>query len=701
MTKNTSGQAIGVQMVSASDGSAFTGSVTCYVTGDAGTQAAGSVGSGACTHEGNGYHTYAPAQAETNYNLIAFTFVGTGAIPVTVQVFTTAWAKSLANVPANVAQFGGSNGTFASGRPEVNVSHFGGTAGTFASGRPNVNTSHVGGTSQTGRDIGASVLLSSGTGTGQISLSSGAVLLQPTQSGVTIPTVTTLTNAPSDSSGVTTLLSRLSSARAGYLDNLSAGAAALESSVQSVITTLSGMAAAAATAVWSAGTRLLTAGTNIVLAKGTGVTGFTDLDASGVRTAVGLASANLDTQLGTIDNVVDAIKVSTDNLPSDPADQSLIIAATDGIMTRLGSPAGASVSADVAAIKSDTGAILTDTGTTLDGKIDAIKSVTDALPDAGALTSLVADASDAKTAAESADATLTALTEDSSGIRFTEKALEEAPTGGGGGATPEEIADAVWDEDLTGHTTADSAGYTLGNVATGTPPSATAIADEVQTRTIAAVTTVGSVSGNVGGNVSGSVGSLAAQAKSDVRAEADAALAAYDAPTKSELDSAVAPLATSSALAVVDGVVDDILADTADMQPKLGSPAGASISADIAAVKAQTAAIEADTQDLQTQVGTDGAGLTALPWNAAWDAEVQSECTDALNAYDPPTKAELDAAVAPLATGSAVAGLPSAADVATAVQASATSNPLAADVKAINATPVVGDGSVGDPWGPA
>lgn len=87
MKKNVSGQKVGCQMVSATDGSAFTGSVTVYVTGDAGTQAAGSVGSGACTHEGNGYHTYAPAQAETNYDLIAFTFVGTGAVPATVQVY--------------------------------------------------------------------------------------------------------------------------------------------------------------------------------------------------------------------------------------------------------------------------------------------------------------------------------------------------------------------------------------------------------------------------------------------------------------------------------------------------------------------------------------------------------------------------------------------------------------------------------------
>jgi len=41
-------------------------------------------------------------------------------------------------------------------------------------------------------------------------------------------------------------------------------------------------------------------------------------------------------------------------------------------------------------------------------------------------------------------------------------------------------------------------------------------------------------------------------------------------------------------------------------------------------------AIEADTQDLQTQIGTAGAGLSAVPWNAAWDAEVQSEANDAL-----------------------------------------------------------------------
>lgn len=88
MQRNVASQTIGAQMISATDGSAFTGSVTVAITGDNGTQATGSVGSGACTHKGSGYHAYVPAQAETDYAHIAFTFTGTGAVPQTVQLYT-------------------------------------------------------------------------------------------------------------------------------------------------------------------------------------------------------------------------------------------------------------------------------------------------------------------------------------------------------------------------------------------------------------------------------------------------------------------------------------------------------------------------------------------------------------------------------------------------------------------------------------
>jgi len=69
------------------------------------------------------------------------------------------------------------------------------------------------------------------------------------------------------------------------------------------------------------------------------------------------------------------------------------------------------------------------------------------------------------------------------------------------------------------------------------------------------------------------------------------------------------------------------------------------------------------------QIGTAGAGLTAVPWNAAWDAEVQSECTDALNTYDPPTKTEMD-------TGFSGLNNLSAAEVNTQVDAALVTNHL-------------------------
>lgn len=87
MKKNVAGQEVGVQLVVAASGAAYGGSATVSVTGDGGSQATGSVGSGAATSKGNGYYTYAPAQAETNFDHVAFTFIGATALPATVQFY--------------------------------------------------------------------------------------------------------------------------------------------------------------------------------------------------------------------------------------------------------------------------------------------------------------------------------------------------------------------------------------------------------------------------------------------------------------------------------------------------------------------------------------------------------------------------------------------------------------------------------------
>jgi len=146
---------------------------------------------------------------------------------------------------------------------------------------------------------------------------------------------------------------------------------------------------------------------------------------------------------------------------------------------------------------------------------------------------------------------------------------------------------------------------------------------------------VGSVTGNVGGNVTGSVGSV-----SGVTFPANFGSLGINASGH------VSRVVLCDTLTTYTSNTPQ----TGDSYARLGAPAGASVSADVAAVKADTAAALADTNELQTDwanggrldlivddiladtavIGAAGAGLTAVPWNAAWDAEVQSEVEDAL-----------------------------------------------------------------------
>jgi hypothetical protein len=331
------------------------------------------------------------------------------------------------------------------------------------------------GTAQTARDLGASVLLSSGTGTGQVSLSSGKVLLQATQTGVTIPTVTTLTNAPSDSSGVTTLLSRIPSGLFTGITSLAqwlgllAGKQTGNSTARTEI-----RATGAGSGTFDETTDSQEAIRDRGDAAWPTATGFSTLDEAGVRSAVGLGAANLDDQLGDLASAADLATVDA-NVDSILEDTGTTLPAT------LGSPAGASLAADVAAVKTDT---------------NAIKAVTDALPDDGALSSLATAAS------------IAALNDlDASGVRAAVGlASANLDTQLGAIPTAAENADAVCDEALSGHATSGTVGKALADTisdataikaVTDALPDAGALSSLATASSVAALPTATDVAGAV------------------------------------------------------------------------------------------------------------------------------------------------------------------------------------------------------------
>ena len=153
-------------------------------------------------------------------------------------------------------------------------------------------------------------------------------------------------------------------------------------------------------------------------------------------------------------------------------------------------------------------------------------------------------------------------------------------------------ADAVWDEAISGHSGSGSTGAALADVLADTNALQGDWANggrlDVILDAAATATALATVDGNVD-DIEAAVGALG-----------DAASADYGTSR-----TAMAMLRKLGAdVATVDGVADAVLVDTGTTLPAtLGSPAGSSLAADIAALKAVSDGIQTDLSN-----GTDGLG---------------------------------------------------------------------------------------------
>lgn len=220
------------------------------------------------------------------------------------------------------------------------------------------------------------------------------------------------------------------------------------------------------------------------------------------------------------------------------------------------------------------------------------------------------------------------LEDDAGTFRFTANALEQAPLGSG--STPEDIAAEVW--------------------ATTTR---TLTALDEDTTTIDINTTLDTILDPWFDAVYALEASI--EGKVDI---IDTNVDAILVDTGTDIPALIA---------TVDTVVDAILVDT-----------GTTLDGKIDTIDTNLDTLSAD-------IGANGVGLTAIPWNASWDAEVQSEVNDGLVAYD-------------AATGTDIAGITLTAD---AIADEVETRTLDVNITQVAGVAIDGTGTEADPWGPA
>ncbi|MDX2221126.1 MAG: hypothetical protein SFV21_00165 [Rhodospirillaceae bacterium] len=266
MRKNVAGQTISANMVAVADGSAVTtGTTTVYVTKDGGTQE--SVGT--ATHKGNGEWSITPAQADTNGNHLAFTWINASAVPLTVNVYTTSLDP---------------HDTVRAGQTALPNAAAGANGGV-----PVIGT----GTNQFKSDSAANMTVA-GYGT-------GAAPLQPTVAGRTLD-VSAGGEAGIDLANVgsPTATLNLSGTTIKTATDVEADTADIQARLPAAL--VGGRMDAS---VGAMGADTLTAAALATDAVNEIKSGLSTLDAAGVRAALGMSAASLDAQLSTIAGYID------------------------------------------------------------------------------------------------------------------------------------------------------------------------------------------------------------------------------------------------------------------------------------------------------------------------------------------------------------------------------------------------------------
>lgn len=275
-------------VVQISDGAVQASGVSVKVMPQGGAAGAGG---GTIAYEEGIVH-YVPTQAETNYASFMLIAYKTGCIPVAVTIVTTIsstaghagidWANVIA--PTTTLNLSGTTiktatdvetdtadiqsripaALGANGNIKADVRDFNGTAGTFSSGRPEVNTTHIAGTAWAS---------------------------------------TTLFTLASHDPGATLGTSTLTQTQVtGGAYALNSASFAFNAALDLTTTQKASVNAEADTALADVGlTTTITGRIDVATSTRLASASYTaPLDAAGTRTALGLASANLDTQLSTI-----------------------------------------------------------------------------------------------------------------------------------------------------------------------------------------------------------------------------------------------------------------------------------------------------------------------------------------------------------------------------------------------------------------